>query len=167
MSQREEEYQTEPMDPAPPIYPPHPETSAEAGAAEGTANDEFAANAAASRPPMDREVPVPDREVPRAVGAAPADVAGTKQTALFETDELGEFNGRWSDIQTSFVDEPRRAVEQADALVSDVINRIGDSFGKRRADLEGQWDGGGQVSTEDLRQIFQSYRSFFSRLLGI
>src|SRR5690242_5058868 len=158
MTEREEEYQTEPMDP--PIHPGHAETSAEAGAAEGTANEEFLSNASAGRP-------VADREVPRAVADAPADVATTQHAALFETDELREFDGRWSDIQTSFVDEPRRAVEQADALVSDVITRIGDSFGKHRADLEGQWDGGGQVSTEDLRQIFQRYRSFFSRLLGI
>jgi hypothetical protein len=147
------------MDSAP-VYPPNPETGAEAGAADGTTADDVGPDEATERP-------IADREVPRTMAAAPADITPVEQTALFERDELGEFNSRWSDIQTSFVDEPRRAVEQADALVSDVITRIGDSFGKRRADLEGQWDGGGQVSTEDLRQVFQRYRSFFSRLLGI
>lgn len=160
MSQREDEYRTEPMDVNPPIYPPHPGTGAEADAADGTARDDVGQHASTDRP-------VADREVPRRVADTPADVANAERTALFESNELDEFNGRWSDIQTSFVDEPRRAVEQANALVSDVITRIGDSFGKRRADLEGQWDGGGEVSTEDLRQIFQRYRSFFSRLLGI
>jgi hypothetical protein len=70
-------------------------------------------------------------------------------------------------VQTSVVDEPRRAVEQADALVSDVIQRIGDSFGRERSQLEQQWDRGDNVSTEDLRQALQRYRSFFSRLLSV
>lgn len=161
MSQNENDYRTEPMESSPPAYPPRTETGAEAGAAEGTMNEDVEQN----RSTIDR--PVTDREVPRAVADTPADVVNVEQTALFESTELREFNGRWSEIQTSFVDEPRRAVEQADALVSDVIARIGDSFGKQRADLEGQWDGGGEASTEDLRQIFQRYRSFFSRLLGI
>jgi len=92
---------------------------------------------------------------------------GSEHTALFESSVLSEFNTRWTDIQTGFVDEPRRAVQQADALVSDVIQRIADSFGKERAQLEQQWDRGDNVSTEDLRVALQRYRSFFSRLLTL
>ena len=73
----------------------------------------------------------------------------------------------WTDIQAGFVDEPRRAVQQADTLVSDVINRIANTFTSERAQLEQQWDRGGDVSTEDLRQALQRYRSFFSRLLTL
>jgi hypothetical protein len=80
---------------------------------------------------------------------------------------LNDFNTRWSEVQTGFVDEPRSAVQRADALVSDVINRIGDSFSRERAQLEQQWDRGGDVSTEDLRLALQRYRSFFSRLLTL
>jgi len=58
-------------------------------------------------------------------------------------------------------------VQQADALVSDVIKRIADSFGSERESLERQWDRGDDVSTEDLRQALQRYRSFFSRLLTV
>jgi hypothetical protein len=32
--------------------------------------------------------------------------------------------------------------------------------------LEGQWDRGDEVSTEDLRIALQRYRSFFDRLLS-
>jgi hypothetical protein len=96
-----------------------------------------------------------------------ADQAGGDRTALFEQSILSEFNTRWTDIQTGFVDEPRRAVQQADALVSDVIQRITDSFGSERAQLEQQWDRGDNVSTEDLRQALQRYRSFFSSLLTL
>jgi len=48
-----------------------------------------------------------------------------------------------------------------------VINRIADSFGRERAQLEQQWDRGDNVSTEDLRVALQRYRSFFSRLLTL
>jgi hypothetical protein len=75
-------------------------------------------------------------------------------------------NRRWSEVQTGFVDEPRQAVEKADALVADAIQKLASSFAEERAKLEGQWDRGGEVSTEDLRQALQRYRSFFTRLLS-
>jgi hypothetical protein len=90
-----------------------------------------------------------------------------RATALFEPTTLRQFNDRWSEIQTGFVDEPRRAVQEADALVSDVIKRIAGSFGSQRAELERQWARGDDVSTEDLRLALQRYRSFFSRLLSV
>jgi len=74
---------------------------------------------------------------------------------------------QWDGIQGGFVDEPRRAVEQADALVASTIKRLADMFASERAKLEGQWDKGGDASTEDLRMAFQRYRSFFYRLLSI
>ena len=104
------------------------------------------------------------REMPR---DASKNAKEGEHTALFEQAVLSEFNTRWTDIQTGFVDEPRRAVQQADALVQDVIKRVADSFGSERSQLEGQWDRGDQVSTEDLRVALQRYRSFFSRLLSL
>lgn len=116
----------------------------------------------------DASTPIADREVvrPRA-GRQLADLDESDRIALFEPTQLDEFKGRWSEIQAGFVDEPRRAVQQADALVSDVISRIADSFGGERTQLEQQWDRGGDVSTEELRQALQRYRSFFSRLLSL
>jgi hypothetical protein len=40
-------------------------------------------------------------------------------------------------------------------------------FASERGHLESQWAGGGDVSTEDLRQGLQRYRSFFERLLAV
>ncbi len=127
---------------------------------------ETADTVAQNRGTADTARPLADREVPQRRYDAPAD-ATNDRTALFESAVLNDFNSRWSEIQTGFVDEPRRAVQQADALVSDVINRIGDSFGRERAQLEQQWDRGDNVSTEDLRVALQRYRSFFSRLLTL
>jgi hypothetical protein len=88
-------------------------------------------------------------------------------STLFPENETNDFRTRWTDIQTGFVDEPRRAVEQADALVAEVIKRLASSFAEERSKLEGQWGRGDDVSTEDLRVSLRRYRSFFDRLLNV
>jgi len=70
-------------------------------------------------------------------------------------------------VQTGFVDEPRAAVEQADALVAEVMKRLADSFATERQALEQQWSRGDDVSTEELRLALRRYRSFFDRLLSV
>jgi hypothetical protein len=86
---------------------------------------------------------------------------------LFVDDELYGFRSRWDEVQTSFVDEPRAAVEQADSLVASVVKRIAEQFAAEREQLEKQWDRGENVNTEDLRQAFKRYRAFFDRLLSV
>ena len=86
---------------------------------------------------------------------------------LLPDEIVEELRPRWADIQASFVDEPRRAVEKADALVADAIRRLSEAFADARADLERDWDRGGDVSTEDLRVAFRRYRTFFDRLLEV
>ena len=88
-------------------------------------------------------------------------------TPLFPAEETGALRGRWDEIQAGFVDEPRRAVEQADNLVAGAMKRLAETFAAERGKLEGQWDRGDDVSTEDLRLALQRYRSFFGRLLAI
>jgi hypothetical protein len=80
-----------------------------------------------------------------------------------DTDQL---RGRWESIQSSFVDEPQQAVEQADALVTEVIKRLTKTFQETRDSLETQLGEAEDVSTEDLRVGLQRYRSFFERLLS-
>jgi len=87
---------------------------------------------------------------------------------LFAADEGQRFRTHWTEIQTAFVDEPRKAVEQADNLVAEIIQRLAKIFADERAKLEHEWsraDDG--VSTEDLRQALRRYRSFFDRLLSV
>jgi hypothetical protein len=86
---------------------------------------------------------------------------------LFAGDEAGTFRSRWTDIQTGFVDEPRKAVEEADSLVAEVIQKLAQVFADERSNLESQWGQGDDVSTEDLRIAMQRYRSFFDRLLSV
>jgi hypothetical protein len=86
--------------------------------------------------------------------------------ALFASDELHLFRSHWDQVQASFVDEPRAAVEDADTLVASVVNRIIEQFASEREQLEKQWARGEDANTEDLRQTFKRYRAFFDRLLS-
>jgi hypothetical protein len=61
-----------------------------------------------------------------------------------------ELRTHWHEIQTGFVDEPRRAVEQADELVARLMEQLAQSFSDQRSNLERQWDQAEKISTEDL-----------------
>jgi hypothetical protein len=85
---------------------------------------------------------------------------------LLADDETQDFTMRWREIQIAFVDEPRDSVANADALLAELTQRLASSFSDERQRLEGQWDRGDDVSTEDLRVALTRYRSFFDRLLS-
>jgi hypothetical protein len=132
-------------------------------------NDETLTTADIANPERAREVPavaIDDRNL-QPVQSVPANSKAVNNSAgpLFPDDELHNFRAQWDQAQTSFVDEPRKAVEQADSLVANVVKRIAEQFANERAQLEKQWDSGDNVSTEDLRQALKRYRSFFDRLL--
>jgi molecular chaperone GrpE (heat shock protein) len=74
---------------------------------------------------------------------------------------------RWQRIQAEFVDDPRRSVTGAHELVSELVQRVVETFTDERDTLERQWSEGDRVSTEDLRICMQRYRAFFSRLLPL
>jgi hypothetical protein len=86
---------------------------------------------------------------------------------LLPQDYVTDFRSRWERIQTGFVDEPRTAVQQADELVNETINRLSEGFASARQQLEDQWGNGDNVSTEDLRVALKKYRTFFEKLLTV
>ena len=113
-----------------------------------------------------REAPAEDTDDLARHEAAVETDGDAPEPQLLDRAQSGELSERWSEIQTGFVDEPRRAVEEADALVADLMRRLAESFSQERQALEGQWDRGDEVSTEELRVALQRYRSFFDRLLA-
>lgn len=116
---------------------------------------------------------------PASVAAAPsaANVGGAataatrapqeERVALFAPTESSDLRARWDSIQVGFVDEPRKAVQEADALVSETMKRLADIFSDERQKLKQQWDRSEDISTEDFRLALRRYRSFFGRLLAI
>jgi hypothetical protein len=114
---------------------------------------------AAARPPQDDDDRVPLADAPRVVDELPS--------PLFANEDASGYRTRWLAIQTGFVDEPRKAVEEADTLVAEVMKRLAEVFTDERRQLESQWDTSDKVSTEDLRLAMRRYHSFFERLLAI
>ena len=110
--------------------------------------------------------PNPATAEPRAFDDGRGAGDGAAQPLLAET-ETAELRRQWDAIQAGFVDEPRRAVEDADHLVAQAMKRLAETFAEERGRLECQWDRGDDVSTEDLRVALQRYRSFFGRLLAV
>jgi hypothetical protein len=109
----------------------------------------------------DSEASLADEEVVQ-VEAGPA---GTSEGGI-RADEVVELRTRWADLQASFIDDPRRACEQADNLVDLVLKRITEHFARGRDDLVRQWDRGAEpTSTEDLRVAMKGYRALIDRLL--
>jgi hypothetical protein len=116
---------------------------------------------------VERNAPARDnRSADRAEPSRPA-VRDEPNAPLFAERDADGLRRQWSEIQAAFVDEPRKAVERADALVADAMKRLAEMFAGERQGLEQQWDRGGNVTTEDLRIVLQRYRSFFDRLLSV
>jgi hypothetical protein len=101
------------------------------------------------------------------VDAAATGDAGEKANgALLPERTANDFRTKWESIQGSFVDEPRQAVTDADALVGEVMDRLRATFEDQRQSLEAGWSADdSDADTEDLRIAFRRYRSFFERLL--
>ena len=89
------------------------------------------------------------------------------ETPLLSPAESKECSARWDALQSNFVDDPRRVVRDAEALVKVMTTRLAEMFAADKAKLEGQWERGENVSTEDLRLALRRYRSFFGRLLSV
>jgi hypothetical protein len=107
------------------------------------------------------------RGATQGTAAVPAAAMAQETGPLFSGSEANDLRGKWDAIQVGFVDEPRRAVEQADTLVAGTMKRLAEIFAEERNKLESHWDKGENVTTEDLRLALQRYRSFFSRLLSV
>jgi hypothetical protein len=106
-----------------------------------------------------------DSKLPTDRGTADLAVDDPASASLFPPAEADRFRDQWVQTQGQFVDQPREAVEQADHLVADLMQKLATQFSETRADLERRWDGQEDVSTEDLRVAMTQYRSFFERLL--
>ena len=119
--------------------------------------------------PVDSRPPTTDLANANATGSVstPATATAEPNLPLFAQNDTQDFRSRWEKIQNGFVDEPRKAVEQADELVASTFKRLGEVFATERHKLEAGWDKTDNVSTEDLRIALRRYRSFFDRLLSV
>jgi hypothetical protein len=104
-----------------------------------------------------------------AAGAAHHDSSADgdeERAALVTRDRAESYSARWDSVKGEFVDEPRRAVADADALVGELLDELQELFKQQRTQIEQGLDAD-ETSTEDLRLALRRYRSFFDRLLSI
>jgi hypothetical protein len=115
--------------------------------------------AMAAAPHEPAPAPRPDQPSP----AAP----DVRAEEFFPPERRQQLRGTWVDIQSAFIDEPKRAVQNADGLVKEILGAVSQKFESARHSLETEWNRGEQASTESLRIALQRYRSLFDRLLSL
>jgi hypothetical protein len=138
-----------------------PQARPEMPAREGERQDTRIEEARAERAESQRDASMPD------AGRADLPAQDEPLAALFDPDLSQDLRLHWSNVQIGFVDDPKRAVQQADELVALVMKRLAESFARQRAEIEAGVNAGEQTSTENLRVALRRYRSFFERLLSL
>ncbi|MFC4119757.1 hypothetical protein [Nonomuraea zeae] len=108
--------------------------------------------------PDPAHTPAAADEVP--AHAAPQDVF------LFDQDPV-EVQARWRELQASFVDDPGESVQQADGLVSEVVESLTSTLTSRTSALRDRWKDAETSDTEELRLALRDYRSVLERLLAL
>ena len=135
---------------------------------EQIANPGAAQPAAPSPGAAQPSVPSPGAAQPPAPSPGSGQHTAKAEAAqLLNPQDREAMTRRWRDIQADFVDQPQKAMQDADALVAGLMQQLAQMFSQERSQLEAQWSRGDQVSTEDLRVSLQRYRAFFERLLSV
>ena len=86
---------------------------------------------------------------------------------VFDAESATSYRLRWSSILTEFVDDPHRAVEDADRFVADVAQAFASSVESRRQSLSSAWEHDGHDQTEELRLTMRQYRMLVDRILTV
>jgi hypothetical protein len=139
-----------------PEAPAEPETPAAARSHPPTAT--------ATAEPAESTTGEPPVETPGDTRPDTVEPVTEDRVAVVLAESRERYGARWNDVQTGFVDEPRQSVQQADQLVTEVIEYLTQSFLDERGRLEEQWSRG-DVDTERLRLALQGYRMLFSGLV--
>ncbi|MEU7744315.1 hypothetical protein [Nonomuraea sp. NPDC049158] len=111
--------------------------------------------------PSDKLVFDLSAQPPPALPTSPAPAA-----SLLDSDPAG-VHDRWRDLQTSFVDDPRDAVQRADSLLDEVMASVHQALESRIRELQDLWKNSGHNDTEQLRMALRSYRDTLHRLLPL
>jgi len=123
--------------------------------------------------PADQKISRPDDPTVERTNAGTDSRPGTPRSdsddlePLFSTDAAADFRRGWDAVQIGFVDDPRKAVKDADDLVNRVLQNLSETFRQERGRIEEQVAQANSMSTEDLRVALRRYRSFLHRLLSL
>ncbi|MFI8003210.1 hypothetical protein [Streptomyces sp. NPDC086010] len=141
-----------------------PDTAA--GTATGDGRDGPVKDAARARP-----------DAPAAPGKAPGKPSGTRTAhredhdtdrPLVSRDDQDKLSQRMQQAVTDFVENPRRAVEEADSTFDSIVSGLTEALTERRRVLRAGWqEQDTEAQTEELRIALQRYRDLSEQLLRI
>ncbi|MFP1662126.1 hypothetical protein ACLCDR_11740 [Streptomyces cavourensis] len=87
---------------------------------------------------------------------------------LFAAEQREKFDARIHQAVAGFVENPRQAVQEADAAFDDVVAGLTEALAERSRLLRADRDGGrSEAGTEDLRIALQQYRDLTERLVRL
>jgi hypothetical protein len=159
-------------EPAPETAGPETTRPEMTGPESATEPAQSTADAEAERQPETERVPEPEAGPEAETGPeaaeelAPGEVPAETVAAFWQMEVVDGFRDRWQLIQLRFIDDPRQAAEQAQALVTDVIQGFADAAGRRRDELN-RWQSAQLDDTEELRMTVRRYRDLLDRLLAL
>jgi hypothetical protein len=102
-----------------------------------------------------RDTRIEEPETQQSPRRSSEDIAAERVGLLNDPASLRE---QWQQVQGTFVDDPRRAVQEASVLVNRTLEEIRENVTRGEV--------ADPTSTEELRVSFQRYREFFHRLLS-
>jgi hypothetical protein len=94
----------------------------------------------------------------------PGEVTAEPVTALVAVEAAQGFRDRWREVQLRFVDDPRGATAEAQALAEEAADALVEALATMRSDLGG-WEANQGGDTEHLRVAVRRYRDFLDRML--
>ncbi|MGW3217486.1 hypothetical protein ACWDBC_35350 [Streptomyces parvus] len=112
----------------------------------------------------------PDPVAPDPVAPDPVEDGPHPGRPLFAPAEQEAFAARIQQAVTGFVEDPHRAVRDADTTFEEVVADLGAALAERGRRLRSGKDGSGADSgadTEDLRIALQHYRDLTERLVRL
>ena len=124
--------------------------------------------------PPPRPTPVLDHDTAQAgtsdtlVFDPAAEPAPPQRGSLLGSDPGGVL-ARWHDLQASFVDDPREAVQRADSLMNEVMTSIRETLERRLHELREPWKNTDpdETETERLRTALRAYRNVLHKLMPL
>jgi len=160
---------TQPERPATP--PPVPGRSADtaSGTTSGTAGRTVTPPVPPQQPAAaPTATPVAAGERSEAASREPR-VGGLTKATPPAADEIDRLSRRMERAVGGFVDDPRRAVREADAILDEATRRLAQILEERRNTLRDSWrgDNGAKTGTEELRVALTKYRDMTRHLLNV
>ncbi|MEE1802806.1 hypothetical protein PUR57_29685 [Streptomyces sp. JV176] len=114
-----------------------------------------------------------DRAFDGGTGKADGKADGKTDGRLFPSAESDRLSQRLQEALNSFVDGPRRSVEEAAGVLEEAARQLTTALAERPRSLRAGWDGDRDdgaadgSDTEELRLALQSYREMTQRLLRV